>query len=77
MIYGLRSSCKPNIYVSGADEDFLKGTSHRLGVLWFNSFNPFMVDVFSYPYQLDESTSNFRVAAQYFTFLFKCKKKLL
>ena len=52
-------------------EDFLKGTSHRLGVPWFNSFNPFMVDVFSYPYQLDESTSNFRVAAQYFTFLFK------
>ena len=30
-----------------------------------------MLDVFSHPYQLDESISNFRVVGWYFSFLFK------
>ena len=34
-------------------------------------FNPFMLNVFSHPYQLDESISNFRVVGWYFSFLFK------
>ena len=34
-------------------------------------FNLFMPNVFSHPYQLDESISNFRVVGRYFSFLFK------
>ena len=33
--------------------------------------NPFIPNVFSHPYQLDESISNFRVVGWYFSFLFK------
>ena len=33
--------------------------------------NPFMLNVFSHPYQLDESISNFRVVGWYFSFKFK------
>ena len=36
-----------------------------------------MLNVFSHPYQLDESISNFRVVGWYFSFLFKFQKKLL
>ena len=32
------------------------------------AFNPFMPNVFSYPYQLDESISNFRIVGWYFSF---------
>ena len=42
--------------------------------LLFNTFKP---NVFSHPYQLDESISNFRVVGWYFSFLFKFQKKLL
>ena len=43
-----------------------------------NSFlNSFMPNVFSHPYQLDESISNFRVVGWYDSFLFKFYKKLL
>ena len=35
-----------------------------------------MPNVFSHPYQLDESISNFRVVGWYFSFLFKFKKIL-
>ena len=35
------------------------------------SVNPFMPNVFSNPYQLDEPISNFRVVGWYFSFLFK------
>ena len=39
---------------------------------YLNSFlNPFMTNVFSHPYQVDESISNFRVVGWYFSFLFK------
>ena len=37
--------------------------------------NPFILNVFSYPYQLDESISNFRAVWWCFSFLFKCYKK--
>ena len=33
--------------------------------------NPNMRNIFSHPYQLDESISNFRIAGWYFSFLFK------
>ena len=33
------------------------------------TLNQFMPNVFSHPYQLDESFSNFRVIGWYFTFL--------
>ena len=36
-----------------------------------------MSNVFSHPYQLDESISNFRVVGWYFSFLFNYLKKLL
>ena len=39
--------------------------------------NPFMLNVFSHPFQLNESIFNFRVVGWYFSFLFKIKKKLL
>ena len=45
------------------------------GILWSHTlalfctcFNPFMWNVFSHPYQLDESISNFRVVGLYFHF---------
>ena len=34
-----------------------------------------MPNVFSHPYQLDESFSNFRVVGWYFLFLFKFQKQ--
>ena len=33
--------------------------------------NPFMLNLFSHPYQLDKSISNFRVVGWVFSFLFK------
>ena len=38
---------------------------------WKTIINPCMLNVFSHPYQLDESISNFRVVGWYFSFLFK------
>ena len=35
-----------------------------------SNVNPFMPNVFSHPYQLEESISNFRVVGWYFSFLF-------
>ena len=32
------------------------------------NFNPFMLNVFSHPYQFDESISNLRVVGLYFSF---------
>ena len=40
-----------------------------------NLFNPFMQNVFSHSYQLEESISNFRVVWWYFSLLFKFQKK--
>ena len=37
--------------------------------------NPFMLNVFSYPYQLDGFIFNLRVVGWYFTFLFKIVKE--
>ena len=39
--------------------------------------NLLMPNVFSDPYQLDESISNFRIVGWYFSFSFKFYKKLL
>ena len=36
-----------------------------------DTLHPLMPRVFSHPYQLDESISNFRVVGWYFSFLFK------
>ena len=47
---------------------------------WFHFLkylNPFMPNVFSYPYQLDKSISNLRVGGWYFSFFIQIKKKLL
>ena len=41
------------------------------------NINPFMPNVFSHPYQLDESISNLRVVGWYFSFLFKFSKNFL
>ena len=43
---------------------------HVSQIVRFGWFNPFMPNVFSHPYQLDESISNFRVAGVYFSFFF-------
>ena len=34
-------------------------------------FDPFMLNVFSHPYQSDNATSDFRIVGWYFSFLFK------
>ena len=39
--------------------------------------NPFLQNVFSLSYQLDEFISNFRVVGRYYSFLFKFRNKLL
>ena len=46
-----------------------KAFQDRLAVV-----KPFMPNVFSHPYKLDESISNFRVVGWYFSFLFKFKR---
>ena len=38
---------------------------------FFRNLSSFMPNVFSHPYQLNESISNFRVVGWYFSFLFK------
>ena len=45
--------------------------------LSFITVNPFMPNVYSHPYQLDESISNFRVVGWYFSFLFEFQKMLM
>ena len=44
------------------------------GLLLRDLLNPFMPNVFSPPYQLDESISNFRVVGWYFSFLLNFKR---
>ena len=60
---------------------FTKRRSHSVGKITPTSalslycINRFMPNVFSLPYQLDESISNFRVVVWYFfLFLFKLKE---
>ena len=43
----------------------------KIEAVALGEINPFMLNVFSYPYQLDESISNFRVVGWHFSFLFK------
>ena len=49
---------------------YLKNTKTNVATLNI-PFNPFMLNVFSHPYQLDESISNFSVIGWYFSVLLK------
>ena len=53
-----------------ANQHFLRLALHQ-GSKGYFSIDPFMPNVLSHPFQLDESISNFRIVGWYFSFLFK------
>ena len=58
-------------------EEFIRPNKHTEHITISKFFNPFMPNVFSHPYQLDKSISNFRVVRWYFFIFIQISKKHL
>ena len=69
----LRKTFSPCLYVKLQNKNTLIYSNKKVQIPVYHFYlalvlNPFMLNVFSHPYQLDEFISNFRVIGWYFSF---------